>query len=212
MAKLKQFPLASLALLLVSYAGFGWYLSGFTIHPAWARSACYQVFGKPANLPTPTATLRESETAPPLETTKPRPSSQRPVSEDKRNQPKPSSASHPCRIIIEHNLMIGLMAVAWILVSTTAFISPLQNFSHFITRWFRSDTVAFASVFMIAGLAALVLFWLHIFLQILTILAADALARIDIQAAGLTGIQAFWILVLVSLTGLTTGWLANGVL
>lgn len=101
------------------------------------------------------------------------------------------------------------MAVAWIIVSSIAFISPLTSFSAFITRFFQSDTVAMLTLFMVAGLAAVILYWLHVFLQILTILAVDTLARIDIQYAGLTGIQAFWILTLVSLAGLILGWTAN---
>lgn len=114
-----------------------------------------------------------------------------------------------CNIIVRHNVHVGLLAIGWILVSSLAFISPLTSFSSFITRWFKSDTVAFLTIVTIAGMAAVILYWLHVFLQILTILAADALARIDIQTAGLTGNQAFWILTLVSLTGLIIGWLLN---
>lgn len=114
-----------------------------------------------------------------------------------------------CSIIVRHNVHVGLLAIAWILISSLAFISPLTSFSSFISRWFRSDTVAFMTIVTIAGMAAVILYWLHVFLQILTILAADALARIDIQAAGMNGIQAFWLLVLVSLTGLITGWILN---
>jgi hypothetical protein len=110
---------------------------------------------------------------------------------------------------VRHNLPVGLVAIAWILISSMAFISPLTSFSSFISRWFKSDTIAFMTLVTIAGMAAVILYWLHVFLQILTILAADALARIDIQAAGMSGIQAFWILVLVSLTGLITGWVLN---
>lgn len=119
---------------------------------------------------------------------------------------------HICHTVVRHNLPVGLLAVGWILLSSMVFISPITNFNTFISRWFSSDTVAFLTIFMIAGMAAVVLFWLHVFLQILTILAVDALARIDIQAAGLSGLQAFWLLALVSLVGLAGGWLANGVL
>jgi len=117
-----------------------------------------------------------------------------------------------CGAILRHNLPAGLLAVAWIVVSSMAFISPLTNFSTFISRWFQSDTVAMMTLFMIAGLAAVILYWLHIFLQVLTILAVDILARIDIQYAGLTGVQAFWILTLVSLAGLILGWTANALI
>ncbi len=104
------------------------------------------------------------------------------------------------------------MAVGWILLSSMIFISPITSFNAFISRWFQSDTVAFTTVFLVAALAAVILYWLHIFLQILTILAADALARIDIQYLGLTGAQAFWILTLTSFTGLAIGWTANAFL
>lgn len=114
-----------------------------------------------------------------------------------------------CDIFVKHNIHVAFLAIAWILVSSMAFISPLTSFSSFVSRWFKSDTVAFLTLVTIAGMAAVILYWLHVFLQILTILAADALARIDIQTVGLSGNQAFWILVLVSLTGLIAGWLFN---
>lgn len=119
---------------------------------------------------------------------------------------------HFCSQAIKHNLAIALPAVGWILFSSMMFMSPLSSFSRFINRWFQSDTVAFMTVFLIAGITTLILFWLHVALQILTILAAESLARIDIQIKGLNGMHAFWILTLISLTGLAAGWLANGVL
>ena len=213
--KLKATLWVSLLLLLISYAGFGWYLSGITTHPAWARSACAQVFGSSAAIaPNPAAleaTPRSTASPPIRESSRPEAIDQPAEAAAASEAPQPKK-NQPCRLIIEHNLIIALMAVLWVLMSTIVFISPLQNFSRFVTRWFRSDTVAFGTIFIIAVMAAVVLFWLHVFLQILTILAADSLARIDIQVSGLSGVQAFWILVLVSLTGLSMGWLANGVL
>ncbi len=100
-------------------------------------------------------------------------------------------------------------AVIWILFICSVFISPLDSFSRFITRWFKSDTVAFLSIFMLAGMAALVLFWLHIFLHILSILATESLARVEVQAAGFSNWQAFVILLLASLLGLALGGVAR---
>jgi len=114
-----------------------------------------------------------------------------------------------CRLAVEHNLLGGLLAVGWILLASFAFMSPLSSFSRFVNRWFQSDTVAFLSIFMLAGLATLVLFWLHVFLQILTVLAAEALVRIEMQTIGLTAIQAFWMLASVSLIGLLAGWITH---
>ncbi|WP_421658132.1 hypothetical protein [Leptothermofonsia sp. ETS-13] len=65
------------------------------------------------------------------------------------------------------------------------------------------------SIFMLAILATIILFWLHVFLYILTIIAAEALARVDVQTAGFENWQAFVILLLVSLTGLFLGWTAR---
>jgi hypothetical protein len=102
-----------------------------------------------------------------------------------------------------------ILAIAWIWFICSAFISPLANLSRFIARWFKSDTVAFLSIFMMAAIATIILFWLHIFLYILTIIATEALARVDVQSAGFGNWQAFIILLMVSLAGLWIGWTAR---
>jgi hypothetical protein len=131
------------------------------------------------------------------------------ISESLIATPKVGWESHICEIITQYNLTGALLSVAWVLLVAIAFMSPLTSFSRFITQSFKSDTAAFLSVFMLAGLATLILFWMHIFLQILTILAAESLARLYIQVWGGRGRQAFWILVLVSITGLSLGWIAR---
>lgn len=138
---MRRFPWASLALLLIAYASFGWFLSSSAF-------------------------------------------------------PKYSLA----------------LAMAWICVISIAFMRPIASLSRFISRWFTSDTVAFLSVFMMAGVAALVLFWLHIFLYILTILATESLARIDMQTLGFGEIHAFWILATASFLGLAAGYAIRMVL
>ncbi len=128
----------------------------------------------------------------------------------------PADATHYsrsfCGAVFKYNLPAGLLAIAWILLSSMAFMAPLTSFSAFIKRWFHSDTVAFATVFLVAAMAAVILYWLHVFLQVITILAVDTLARIDIQYWDLSEIQAFWVLTLTALTGLVLGWTANAIL
>jgi hypothetical protein len=102
-----------------------------------------------------------------------------------------------------------VLAIAWIWIICSAFISPLTSFSHFVIRWFNSDTVAFLSIFMFAATATFILFWMHIFLYILCIIATEALARVDIQSAGFANRQAFLALLVISLAGLTIGWAAR---
>ncbi|UBF23711.1 hypothetical protein K9N68_18245 [Kovacikia minuta CCNUW1] len=102
-----------------------------------------------------------------------------------------------------------VLGIAWVWFICAALISPLAGFSRFITRWFKSDTVAFLTIFMLAGMAAFILYWLHVFLYILTIIATEALARVDVQMAGFTNWQAFLVLLTISLLGLVIGWEAR---
>jgi hypothetical protein len=102
-----------------------------------------------------------------------------------------------------------VFAIAWIWIICSLFINPLTSFSRFVIRWFKSDTVAFLSIFMAALFASFILFWLQLFLYILTIIATEALARVDVQTAGFGNWQAFAILLFVSLTGLFLGWTAR---
>ncbi|MBW4692771.1 MAG: hypothetical protein KME27_13515 [Lyngbya sp. HA4199-MV5] len=120
--------------------------------------------------------------------------------------PLASAPEYICRIIVQENLVGAILAIAWVVVASCMFISPLTSFNRFITRWFQSDTVAFLALCVIAGLIACILFWLQLFLHISTILASEALARIDLQTLGLSKPHAFWILILLSLIGLGIGW------
>jgi hypothetical protein len=105
--------------------------------------------------------------------------------------------------------MILLLALGWIWVLTTALMSPLTSFSRFVSRWFKSDTVAFLSICLMAGLASVFLLWLNIFLYIITIVASESLARIDLQTAGYAEWQTFWVLAVFSIIGLGIGWEAR---
>jgi hypothetical protein len=100
-------------------------------------------------------------------------------------------------------------ALAWVGVISAAFMHPLVGFSRFITRWFQSDTIAFLTIFALAGLATAILFLLRIFLYIFTILATESLARIDMQTLGYGEIRAFWILAMTSCIGLGIGWIGH---
>ena len=114
-----------------------------------------------------------------------------------------------CHLIVKENLVGAALAFAWIIVASVAFRSPLTSFSRFVAHWFKSDTVAFLSLCVVAGMLTLILFWLKLFLQITTILASEALARIDLQTLGFSTTQAFWILVVLSSIGLGLGWVVR---
>ncbi|MDX2244343.1 MAG: hypothetical protein NW224_27025 [Leptolyngbyaceae cyanobacterium bins.302] len=207
--KQKQFSWLSLALLLICYTWFGWYLSGLKSAP-WVGSICHQALKAPVSTHESKSELPASEPTPTKEESAPHAAAKPEQSVSNQSEPEASYIrSEVCRAVVKYNLMAGVFAIAWIVMSSMAFISPLTSFNAFISRWFKSDTVAFGTIFLIAGVASIILYWLHIFLQIITILAVDVLARIDIQYAGLTGAQAFWILTIVSFTGLVLGWTAS---
>ncbi|HEY9616806.1 MAG TPA: hypothetical protein V6C64_08200 [Microcoleaceae cyanobacterium] len=173
----KKNPLLSLTLLLVSYTVFGWYLSSPGA-PRISRLAWV------CPLLERIAAWRESIT-------------------DLHHY----TCLAAIDLAVQRNLVGIIMTVGWIFLLSVIFMSPLTSFSRFINRWFKSDTVAFLSICMIASLAAVVLFWLHVFIQILLIVAAETLARLDIQTSGLDEWQAFWRLSTASLIGLAIGWM-----
>jgi hypothetical protein len=106
-------------------------------------------------------------------------------------------------------LLAIVCAIAWVWVISAAFMHPIIGLNRFITRWFHSDTIAFLTLFALAGLVTTVLFFLRIFLYIFTILATEALARIDMQTLGYREVHAFWILATVSFLGLILGWVGH---
>lgn len=215
--KRRHFSWVSLTLLLVSYAWFGWYLSGLEPWPPSLQAWCYQAFGEP--IPASVRTQAGLSTA--IEPTR-SPTAPDVEQPQEVNQPEGHHASRQkqahkvsrvvCGTIVRNNLPAGVLTIGWIIFSSLAFVSPMTSFNTFITRWFQSDMMAFLGMFIIVGLAVLILVWLRIILQILMILATDALARIDIQDLGMDGQQAFWILFTVSLVGLTLGWTAHALI
>jgi hypothetical protein len=85
-------------------------------------------------------------------------------------------------------------------------MQPLTNFEKMITRWFRSDTVAFITLLSIAGFASILLNWLKVFTPVIMVLCAESLVRIDLQTAEFSQPQALAILVSVTWVGVGLGW------
>ena len=112
------------------------------------------------------------------------------------------------RVLIQPALpkVILLATIGGIIFLSLAFMQPLSNFTRFVDRWFKSDTVAFLTIAILAGLITVVLYWLQVFLFVATIAAAGALARIDLQTHRFSSLQSFWILSTFSLVGLIAGW------
>lgn len=76
-----------------------------------------------------------------------------------------------------------------------------------VRGWLKSDIGYFSVVLLGAFSIALILVWFHVFEYILLVLAAELLARLDLQTAGLNRWEALLVLLTVSLSGLAIGWI-----
>jgi|SRR4028118_516969 hypothetical protein len=105
----------------------------------------------------------------------------------------------------EKSWLLWLMGAVYISLITLALTAPFTTMRSFYGSWLQSDTRAFLSVIVGALFAAIVLAWIEVFIRILVLIAAGALARLDLQTAGYSRWQAFGILVSVSLIGFALG-------
>ncbi|MBD2059348.1 hypothetical protein H6F88_25685 [Oculatella sp. FACHB-28] len=100
--------------------------------------------------------------------------------------------------------VIGFAVLQALLLTTFA-----QGFKAMVGRWLSSDTGYFTTVLSLAFLATTVLVWAHVFGYLITIIATEVLARLDLQNRGFSRAQSLFILTLVSLTGLVIGWVVS---
>lgn len=78
-----------------------------------------------------------------------------------------------------------------------------------LNAWLRSDLGYFSLVIVSAMLVAFAFIWARIFGYILVVVATELLARLDLQTIGFNRIQSLIILILVSASGLATGWVVS---
>lgn len=105
----------------------------------------------------------------------------------------------------EKSWLLWLMGAVYISLITLALTAPFTTMRSFYGSWLQSDTRAFLSVIVGAFFAAILLAWIEVFIRILVLIAAGALARLDLQTAGYSRWQAFGILVGVSMIGFALG-------
>jgi hypothetical protein len=96
-------------------------------------------------------------------------------------------------------LVVGSFAIALI------YLHPLADLSHFVRRWFSSDTLAFSTFVLIAAGVSILLNWFKLFMPVLMIMTTEGLARIDLEANEYDEWPTFCILVLVTGLGLLSG-------
>jgi hypothetical protein len=104
------------------------------------------------------------------------------------------------------------IAIVWTFILALMFMRPLTALRQLIQNWFESDAVAFTTLFGMAAFASILLNWFKLFLPVFLILAAESLARLDMQTAGYRESSACILLMLTSWLGLATGWAIGQIL
>ncbi len=108
--------------------------------------------------------------------------------------------------------LVWAMGAVYSLLIALALTAPFSLMKSFYSSWLRSDVRAFMSVIVGALLAVIIFCAFPIFIRILLLIAASALVRLDLQTAGYGEWQAFGIISVVSLIGLSLGSMANQLL
>ncbi|HBE16672.1 MAG TPA: hypothetical protein DEG17_13420 [Cyanobacteria bacterium UBA11149] len=105
--------------------------------------------------------------------------------------------------------LLWLLGAGYIMLIVLALTAPLTMIQSVYANWLKSDTRALLSIIFSALLAVILIRWIQIFIRILVLVAAGALARLDLQVAGCNSWQALRILTVFSLTGYSLGILAH---
>ncbi|MFQ3616900.1 MAG: hypothetical protein SNJ57_08130 [Cyanobacteriota bacterium] len=105
--------------------------------------------------------------------------------------------------------------VAWVLATVFAIVQALlltawsRGLRRFFRNWLQSSLGYFSLVLLGAMSIAVILVWYHVFEYILVVVAAEILARLDLQQAKLGRWQSLGVLTVISVLGLAIGWTAE---
>lgn len=102
-----------------------------------------------------------------------------------------------------------LLNALLILVICLGLTAPLTNLKKGVNRGLKSDTRAYIIVILSAFAAVVIMHWFEVFVRLLVIVSASALARLDLDTLHYNQRQAFWILILLSLAGFMLGVILN---
>lgn len=107
---------------------------------------------------------------------------------------------------------VWVIIIIGVLLLAGSLSSPWSKIRDDFARLFKSDNRAFFVAVVAAFLTVVIVSWLHVFAHAFVVTSAVLLVRLDVQTAGFTESQAFWILTIVSLVGLGLGGLAHQIL
>jgi hypothetical protein len=114
-------------------------------------------------------------------------------------------AASPLLLDSDKAWFLWLLGAGYVMLIVLALTAPLTMIQTVYASWLKSDTRALLSIIFSAFLAVILIRWIQLFIRILVLLSAGALARIDLQVAGYTPLQAFKILTVFSLAGYGLG-------
>ena len=95
----------------------------------------------------------------------------------------------------------------FVLIMAESLASPWALIRNVFFHWMESDVRAFLTVIFTSFVAVIMLSWLHISAHLLILVISASIARLDLQTANVSELNAFLILASLSLLGLGGGWL-----
>jgi hypothetical protein len=101
------------------------------------------------------------------------------------------------------------IVVVVILVMVLALASPVRSIDIFLVSPLNTDRAAFITIFIGSFVFVCLLAWWPVTIHFLVLLVASLLFRLDLQIAGFSQKQAFWILAIFSLSSMGVGLLMN---
>lgn len=113
--------------------------------------------------------------------------------------------------------LYGLTA-AWIVLLAFSAFALIQGLllttwsaglRRFIDRVLQSDLGYFSAVMLLGLFTVALLVWVHVLGRFLLMVAAETLARLDLQSAGINRFRALAILTTVAFLGLAIGWIVR---
>jgi len=85
----------------------------------------------------------------------------------------------------------------------TTFSEAVESF---VGRWLNSDIGYFSAILLLSLFMIAALVWVRVFGRVMMLIAAQILARLDLQHAGFNKLQALMFLSTVSILGIGIGW------
>lgn len=98
------------------------------------------------------------------------------------------------------------LALAFTLLQALLLTTLFDGLKVFLGAWLKSDVGYFTLIIAASLGVTVIMVWFRVFGYFLVLIAAEVLARLDLQNAGFNRVQALLILTTFSLSGLAIGW------